>query len=244
MRYLESPVFSTGGVEKIETKTTIEKISSHFQEIEIIDTPKFGKCLVIDGLVQTGETDHELYDRTILKLLSKEDKQVFILGGGDGYVAEMGLKINPNARFTVVELDIDVVKACEKHLGQKVFYHPNVKLMAGDALHFLKVHEELDFPKVDGLVCDLTDNPVGGRENEEQFRGFYENILLLASKIIRPGGWISVQAGASKVTGEYLNAVEILEKIMKQHFAEVTREDVMIPSYSESEAFLYGKNKS
>ena len=176
-------------------------------------------------------------------MLSKEDKQVIILGGGDGYVAEMGLKINPDARITVVELDIDVVKACEEHLGQKVFYHPNVKLMAGDALHFLKVHEELNFPKVDGVVCDLTDNPVGGRESEEQFRSFYENILKLASKIIRPGGWISAQAGASKVTGKYLNAVVILEELMKKHFTEVTREDVMIPSYSESETFLYGKIK-
>jgi len=243
MEHLESPVFSTGEVEKIEIKTTIEKIKSHFQEIEIINTPKFGKCLVIDGLVQTGETDHELYDQAILKLLSKKDEQIFILGGGDGYVAEMGLKINPDVRITVVELDIDVVKACEKHLGQKVFYHPSVKLMAGDAFHFLKVHDELEHPKVDGIVCDLTDNPVGGRETEEQFRNFYENVFSLAKKIIRPGGWISVQAGASKVTGNYLNAVEILEKLMRERFFEVSREDVLIPSYSESEAFLYGRNK-
>jgi len=37
--------------------------------------------------------------------------------------------------------------------------------------------------------------------------------------------------------------VEILEKLMRERFFEVSREDVLIPSYSESEAFLYGRNK-
>jgi spermidine synthase len=219
----------------------LEKTKSDFQDILFIDTVDFGRCLLIDDVVQTAETDHEVYDKAILQSLRKEDKNILILGGGDGYVSEMALKINPDLKIKVIELDAKVVDGCEKYLDQKIFKDPRVELHIEDAFKYLKDCAERG-ENFDGVVCDLTDEPI--REEElKNFKDFYERIAALSNGAISEGGWFSVQAGAAKVTGEHMDAVSILEKILENDFENITRKDVLIPSFGEENAFLYGRKK-
>lgn len=241
--FLTSPIYKDGGKSQIKVNKKIAEIQSGFQDITVLDLEKFGKSLVIDGLVQTSEFDHEIYDKSLLKKLSEEDREILILGGGDGYVAETALKINPKLKITVVELDYEVVNYAKKFLGHKIFEHPNVTLVVGDALNYLANSKQVGNTLVDGVVCDLTDNPIGTKKSERSYRNFYEEILIGARHVIKEGGWISAQAGASQVIDKYLDSAKILQEMMEEHFVDIKRKDIMIPSFSEENCFLYGRKK-
>ena len=235
------PVFHNGDELKVNIKKVIGKIKSGFQEILFLDTEKFGKCLLIDGIVQASEKDHETYDKSILNELKKEDRKLLILGGGDGYVADMALKMNPKLNIKVVDLDVEVVHGCKKYLGQKVFEDSRVRINIEDAFNFLKTTIKRN-GKFDGIVCDLTDEPIR-KKDEKNFKHFYEEIISLSKDALEKGGWISLQAGASEVTSGHINAVSILEKVLIKNFKDISRKDIMIPSFGEKNAFLYAREK-
>ncbi len=239
-KYFYLPIYSTGALKKIKIKQKLEKKKSDFQEIQIIETEKFGKCLIIDEIIQTSEKDHQLYDREILRLLNKKDKNILILGGGDGYVAEEINHQSPKAKVIVIDLDVEVVNSCKKTLAQKVFDKPNVNLYIGDAYFYLKAHSKEIKHKFDGIVCDLTDVPIG-RRNKKEFERFFQKIIFYSYKVLKEDGWIGIQAGASTTNGYYIDMVSIIRKILEKKFREIIRSDVYIPSYGEKCAFLFGK---
>ena len=232
---MKLPIYSTGGEMDVEFNNILVEISSGFQEIAFVDTKKFGKCLVIDGVIQTAQTDHDIYDGEMLKKMKPSDCNILILGGGDGYIAERAIEENPNAHVDVIDLDVEVVKGCEQYLGQDVFGDKRVKLNIGDALHFMKMSKK----KYDGVVCDLTDAPIGRKEKTE-FEKFFKEVIDLSAKCLKEGGWMSVQSGASAVSGNYIDAVSIVDGVLRKHFNDVERSDIHIPSYGESCAFLFG----
>jgi spermidine synthase len=241
--FLTSPIYKDGDKSQIKINKKIAEIDSGFQNITILDLEKFGKSLVIDGLVQTSEFDHEIYDKALLKKMSENDREILILGGGDGYVAETALKLNPKLKITIVELDYEVVNHAKKFLGQKIFDHPNVTLVVGDALNYLINSRQVGNTLVDGVICDLTDNPIGTKKSERSYRKFYDEVLSGSKLIIKKGGWISAQAGASQVTDKYLNSAGILEEMLQEYFVDIKRKDIMIPSFSEENCFIYGRKK-
>lgn len=238
------PIFSNDETVKVKIKKILGKVHSHFQDILFIDTPRFGKCLIIDGIMQTADSDHHIYDEAILSKLKSTDRNILILGGGDGYVAEKALKINPHLDINVVDLDIEVVHGCKKYLGQKVFDNERVHLYIEDAFNFLK-DKKISGRKMrtyDGIVVDLTDEPIRGQELED-FRKFYSELLALCHDRLKKGGWLSIQAGASQVTSGHIDAVAVLSDVIQQRFKrqKIERKDVMIPSFGESNAFLFVK---
>lgn len=235
------PIFSTGEEMKIRVKNIVGKIKSDFQDILFLDTVDFGRCLIIDGIMQTAETDHEIYDKAILKSLNKKDERILILGGGDGYVAEMALKLNPDLKIKVIDLDIEVVKGCEKYLNQKIFKDKRARLYIEDAFNYLKNTAKHN-GKFDGIVCDLTDEPIR-KKDQKNFSEFYEEIINLSKNILEKDGWMSLQAGASKVTPDHINAASIIRNLLEKDFKDVSRADKMIPSFGEKNAFLYGRKK-
>ena len=234
------PNYSTGENLTIEIRSVLAEINSPFQKILMVETVKFGNCLLIDNIMQASEFDHEIYDKAILKILSKNDNRILILGGGDGFVAEQALKTNPDIKITVAEIDREVVEVCKTHFKQTVFEHPNIKLFINDALKIIKDFDGKN--KFNGIVCDLTDNPTCGINNKNKFIKFYSEIFKLSKNILQGNGWISIQGGASKVTKEYINAANILRELLEeQYFKEISIDDVLIPSFGEKISFLYGR---
>lgn len=227
---------------KVEVNKILYKAKSDFQEVLIADTVDYGRCLILDGIMQCAEKDHDIYDKEILKMLKKSDKNILILGGGDGYVAERALKVNPKLKVRIFELDAEVVHGSNKYLNQKIFYNKNVELYIGDALHYLKVSNGRDADKFDGLVCDFTGEPVIKHE-KKKFENFYKQIIKLSKKVLKNGGWIAVQAGDSDVEKKYIDGASILEGLLKKEFKNVFRSDVSIPSYGENDAFLFGRKR-
>lgn len=225
---------------KIKIKGKINEINSSAQHIVIADSQDFGRILVINDVVQCAEKDHLLYDQAILSKLGDKDKNVLILGAGSGYVPSLAIRKNPKVNITIIDLDEEVVDVSKKFLGQKIFSNKNVNLHIEDALKYLKKASRKGTAFC-GIVCDLTDTPIGAVEGK-QFKRFYEEVVTLSKKCLKKGGWLSIQAGATKVSGNYTDGVKIISKILdKNKFSDITKKDVMIPSFGEENAFLFGK---
>ncbi|MBP9760400.1 MAG: adenosylmethionine decarboxylase [Candidatus Pacebacteria bacterium] len=238
---LPIPRYSDGTTVYAHITKRVEDIKSSFQHIEVLDTEEFGRTLVIDGLVQTTEKDHHLYDETILGKLQGSDSEIIILGGGDGYVAQLAIAKNPSLKVTIIDLDIEVVELAKHHLGQTIFSHPNVTLHIGDALQYLKT---LEGNLVDGFVIDLTDNPLMSLEDTytEDYTHFFSHIFVAVKKYLKQGGWVCMQAGASTVEGTYLDTAQVLYELAQHHFSQVERKDVLVPSFGEENCFVFCKN--
>ncbi len=237
---MDVPVFSTGKMMKIDVIQDLVEIETAFQKIKIVLTKDFGKYLIIDGIMQLSEKDHYLYDREMIKKLKPTDQNILILGGGDGYVAARLIAENPSTKINVdvVDLDVEVIKACERYFGQDVFRNKQVHLHIGDALHFLKTTKN----KYDGIICDLTDNPIGTKKEVAGFNDFFEKVISFSKEALNNDGWIGVQGGASKVTKDFINEVEVVRNVLeKNKFKNISQSDVYIPSYGEDSAFLFAE---
>ena len=80
---------------KIRVKNLVYLDRSPYQKITIYDTELYRKCLFLDDLIQCSEKDHEEYDMALLRKLKPADRNLLVLGGGDGHTAQMALKLNP-----------------------------------------------------------------------------------------------------------------------------------------------------
>lgn len=222
---LKIPCFDRPGL-KIKVKELLYISRSAYQEIAVYDTDTYGRCLFLDGVIQSAESDHEKYDKTILKKLKPTDRNLLILGGGDGYTAEMALRLNPGIHVTVVELDGAVINACKIHLDQKIFDHPSINLVIDDALHFM---EEADNVNYDCIICDLTDQPVGYKDIK--FKDFHLNVFSLSTKILNRPGWISAYMGCN---------ADIANDMISLHLGQIEKDEVFISSFGEPCYFVHG----
>ena len=210
---------------EIIAEELIYKTQSPYQNITVYSTKQFGKCLFLDEMIQCTERDHYIYDRTIIEELNPTDKALLILGGGDGFIADTALKLNPQLDITIVELDKSVIDVSSKYFDQKIFNHPNVKVIIGDAISFL---ESGIINIYSGIICDLTDFPISSNNNNIYF--FYEKLFSLINKTLPPyKGWLSIYAGCNKK-----NVNLILSKVQG-----VKVRKAIVPSYGEPCFFIY-----
>ena len=122
-----------------------------------------------------------------------------------------------------------------------MFGDPRLNLVIGDAVHFLKT----DTAIYDGIVCDLTDTPIGTNSEREKFEAFFQEVIGSAKERLDQDGWISIQAGATIATDKFIDEADIIGAILAEHFGHVSKADIHIPSYGETCSFLHaGKMKS
>lgn len=232
----ETPVFSTGGVQRIPISRMVCAEKSRRQAIEIFDTPAFGRCLALDGLIQTAETDHALYDAEMLRPLRAAHTTLLIVGGGDGYVAAESLLRAPRLKVTLVELDRRVTVLAREHLGQKIFDDPRLALAFADGCAFLQ-RTQAHF---DGIAWDLTDPPesYGMHRSSRAVKAWFSRVLDLCAARLRPGGWMTLHGGAAVVTGRAVDVPAVITSLLPGRFRRWSRRDVAIPSYGEKIAFF------
>jgi len=215
-----------GSAHKIRIKKLIYSKKSDFQEIAIYDTYRYGKCLFLDGIIQSSEKDHIEFDQEIVSRLRSIDREILILGGGDGYTAEIALKINPKLNITIVECDCYVIYACKKYLGQNIYERNNVHVVIDDAIDFLNNNTSRRY---DGIICDFTDTPIGFSD----LKLFYSIIYKLAKKILNTNGWFTAYIGCNE---EAVNNIVECNNGLNKYCTKT------IESFGEPCFFLHGNN--
>ena len=204
-----------------------------FQEMYIVETGAFGKGLVLDGKWQSCTVDEFIYHEALVHpalIACQNPKQALVLGGGEGATIREILRWNNIEKVTMIDIDGDVVEACQKHLPemhQNAFDDPRVELKIADALEILDNTEET----WDIIISDLSD-PI---ESGPSFPLFTKEYFTKLQRVLNPGGYVMVQAGpiSPAEVKDHARLVNTLGAV----FANVTSLSAPTPSYGRAWGF-------
>ena len=110
----------TGDV-RFSMKASVQVASkkSAVQQIDILDTPAYGRVLVLDGGLMITEKDEFIYHEMITHVpmaVNPKVKNVLVIGGGDGGTVRELTKYRTIESIDLVEVDKDVVLLAKKFL--------------------------------------------------------------------------------------------------------------------------------
>jgi spermidine synthase len=175
----------------------VEKViysgKTKFQSVQIIHTSSFGKCLVLDGKIQSSEKDEFIYHEALVQpamIAHPDPRRVFIAGGGEGATLREALAHRSVERVVLVDIDQEAVDICRCFLPsmhQGSFDDKRVELLHLDAREYLANCGQ----RFDVIIIDLTDPLEGGSSCLLYTQQFYH----LARERLVPEGILAVQSG-------------------------------------------------
>ncbi|XP_016975654.1 spermidine synthase [Drosophila rhopaloa] len=207
----------------LKIKELIHKEKSKFQDIQVVETETYGRCLILDGIIQCTARDEFSYQEMIsfLPLCAHlNPKKVLIVGGGDGGVAREVVKHPLVEEVHQVEIDDRVVELSKKYLPAMAcgFESEKLKLTIGDGFDYMKKHKN----EFDVIITDSSD-PIGPAVSL-----FQESYYELMKHALKDDGIVCSQGGSFWLDLDYI------KKTMsgcKEHFAKVAYAVTSVPSY-------------
>lgn len=147
---------------------------SDYQQIDIFETPEFGRVLALDGNVMLTERDEYIYDEMITHVpmaVHPGIQDILVIGAGDGGVVRELTRYDRVRRIDLVEMDPQVVEACREFLPGNACRMDDrrVHIHFENALRFIRNRED----RYDLIIVDSTD-PFGPSEGLFT-REFYGN---------------------------------------------------------------------
>ncbi len=106
-------------IQQFAVKDVLYHGKSEFQKVEMIETSAFGKCLILDGKIQSCEVDEFIYHEALVQpvmTLHPNPQTVFIAGGGEGATLREVLSHKTVKKVVMVDIDREVIELC-KMLG-------------------------------------------------------------------------------------------------------------------------------
>lgn len=173
----------------IEVTGKLFETQSEFQKIEIYETRKLGKLLLLDGIIQLTSYDEFAYQEMMAHLPCfsfGKPKNVLVIGGGDGGVLRELARHPDIETLDICEIDAEVIAAARKYLPEMAcgFDDPRVRINIADGSKFILEHPA----GYDVIIVDSTDP--GGPGAPLFGADFYRNLKIA----LRPGGVVATQA--------------------------------------------------
>ena len=205
-----------------------------YQSIGIIETPVFGKMLILDGDTQSAQNDEKIYHEALVHpaLAGTADRsEVLILGGGEGATLREVLRHPGVKRCTMVDIDGDVVELSKKYLPEwsaGAFTDPRARVVIGDALAFLAN----DTGRYGAIVSDLTepleDSPSNPLFSDEVFRNIKTRL--------REDGVYVLQASTAGFHNMSLHAK--MARTLRGYYRHVASFYTHVPAFDNDWAFI------
>ena len=152
---------------------------SDYQQIDIFETPEFGRVLTLDNNVMLTERDEFIYDEMITHVpmsVHPHVESVLVIGAGDGGVVKELARYDSVRRIDLVEMDPQVVEACRIYLPENAsrLDDERVHIYFDNALRFIRRCSE----QYDLIIVDSVD-PSGPSEGyfTREFYGSCYNAL-------------------------------------------------------------------
>ncbi len=220
---LHSETLDNGYAQRLRMTTLLHAEQTPFQQAQVYQSHKFGRVLVLDGIVQTTEADEFIYHEMLVHVplvAHGAAKRVLIIGGGDGGALREVLR-HPVDQVTMVEIDGAVIAMCREYmpsLSAGGFDDPRARIIVGDGFDFVAGTEEM----FDAIIVDSTD-PVGPGESL-----FTERFYRDCRRILAPEGVLVTQNGVP-----FFQPAEIGETARKLRpaFADIACYLISVPTY-------------
>lgn len=134
---------------------------SPFQEVAVVETSRFGRMLLLDGVIQTTVADEFVYHEMITHVglfTHPNPRRVLVIGGGDGGSIREIIRHKSVEKATLVEIDGKVIEASKKHLPEIscALDDPRVEVIVNDGIKYIKDNKNT----FDMIIIDSTD-PIG-----------------------------------------------------------------------------------
>jgi len=142
-----------------EVEGILYKGKSRFQELMVIESPDFGKVLLLDTVVQLTEADEFFYHEMLTHVLMHahpEPRRVVVIGGGDGGVVREVLKHRTVEKVFFVEIDEEVINVSKRFFPgvSSGLSDPRVEIRIMDGAEFVRKAPKDD---IDVVIVDSTD---------------------------------------------------------------------------------------
>lgn len=213
---------------------------TQFQNAVLADSHSFGRCLILDGEMQSAQLDEFVYHECLVQpamTLHGNVKDILILGGGEGATVRELLRHKSVKRVTMVDIDGEVVDFCKEYLGEwhrGTLTHKKTRLIIDDARKFvLEQNEQFDL-----IISDLPTPIEGGPAYQLYTLEFYKKMLTR----LRPGGLFIAQAGSGSLIQIHFHAV--LANTLSKLFKVVRPFYAFVPSFDVPWAFLLCSQKA
>jgi len=213
---------------------TLAYAQTKFQQMEILETASYGKCLVLDGRIQSSLGDEFIYHEALVHpglLLAPAPARALVIGGGEGATLREILRCRSITRAVMVDIDQEVVEACKRHLPemhQGAFDDPRSQLRHEDARAYLERTDE----RFDLVVVDLTE-PL---EEGPACLLFTKEFYALIRDRLTPHGVMTLQAGMTKV-GE-LEFFTAVHRTLREAFPVVAGYQTFVPCFGTPWGFI------
>lgn len=200
-----------------------EEKTAH-QHLVLLENQQFGRVLMLDEVVQVTTADEFIYHEMMAHVpifAHGEARDVLIVGGGDGGMAEEVLKHASVERLTQVEIDASVVEFSKTYFGAfnaGVFDDPRFDLVIADGVDYVAKTER----RFDVILVDSTD-PIGPGEVL-----FTREFYAACHRCLKPGGILVTQNGVPFLQGEEL---ETSIRHFAGLFADASAYIAAIPTY-------------
>lgn len=184
----------------------IAHVRTAHQDVVIQELEHLGRCLIVDGRIQSAEADEFIYHELLVHpamLAHPAPARVLICGGGEGAPLREVLRHPSVDSVVMVDLDAELVALCREHLGlwhRGAFDDPRVRLVHADARAFVERGGE----RFDVIIADLTDPT----ESAPSKLLYTEEFYRAAARLLAPGGVFVTQAiGLHYDAGDRLHAM-------------------------------------
>lgn len=227
--------FTADDLQAHRISRTIVTARTKYQQVEILENDTLGRFLVLDGKMQSAESDESIYHEALVHpaMVSHErPRSVLILGGGEGATLREALRYRTVDRVTMVDIDAELVDLCRRHLTrwhQGAFENPRTKLLCMDAWQFLAETPD----RFDVIVSDVTDLIDEGLASDLYTEDFYR----LVDRCLSPGGYFSSQALSIRfATTDRLHAA--IHHTLRLVFPTVWSYTEFVPSFDSLWGFV------
>ncbi|RLJ71596.1 spermidine synthase [Hydrogenivirga caldilitoris] len=197
---------------------------SEYQEIMVLESPEFGKLLVLDGVVQVDEKYEFMYHEYLAHIpmyAHPNPEDVLIIGGGDGGTLREVLKHESVKRAVLVDIDKEVIEVSKKYFPTMScsFEDPRAIVVNEDGYRYIQDYEG----EFDVIIIDSTD-PVGFAHvltTEDFFKFVY--------RALKEDG---IYAAQTESIHYHLDIVARIQKALKKVFPVVDLYTSVIPIYA------------
>jgi spermidine synthase len=211
---------------------------SRYQEIIVADVEDFGRCLVLDGYIQSAEVDEFMYHESLVHpamILHPHPSRVLIVGGGEGATLREVLKYRTVEKVIMVDIDEDVVNISREYLQsfhQNSFNDPRASIVIADGFKYISEVNEV----FDVIILDLTDPYSSDIASALYTDHFYKMVYRRLSD----DGIMVTQAGSSFFYRDVYNRVVQAVKNVYPYYLEY---QTWIPSFGYACNFILGSKK-